>query len=75
MRASVGARAERLLRTGYESAVDPGGRQVRAGPVPVVRRATCYGKSASGMVSWILSFSNQYHARTGRWPVIYTATS
>jgi GH25 family lysozyme M1 (1,4-beta-N-acetylmuramidase) len=37
--------------------------------------AACYGLSASGMVNWILSFSNEYHARTGRWPVIYTATS
>jgi GH25 family lysozyme M1 (1,4-beta-N-acetylmuramidase) len=35
----------------------------------------CYGQSQSGMVSWILSFSNEYHARTSRWPVIYTATS
>ena len=37
--------------------------------------AACYGLSASGMVNWILSFSNEYHARTSRWPVIYTATS
>jgi GH25 family lysozyme M1 (1,4-beta-N-acetylmuramidase) len=37
--------------------------------------ATCYGLSASGMVSWISSFSNQYHARTGRYPTIYTSTS
>jgi GH25 family lysozyme M1 (1,4-beta-N-acetylmuramidase) len=37
--------------------------------------ATCYGLSASGMVGWILSFSNQYHARTHKWPVIYTSTS
>ncbi|MBW8483486.1 lysozyme [Actinomadura sp. PM05-2] len=37
--------------------------------------ATCYGLSAAGMVNWILSFSDRYHARTGRWPVIYTATS
>ncbi len=36
---------------------------------------TCYGYSQSGMVSWIRAFSNQYHARTGRYPVIYTATS
>jgi GH25 family lysozyme M1 (1,4-beta-N-acetylmuramidase) len=36
---------------------------------------TCYGLSASGMVSWIRSFSNEYHYRTGRYPVIYTATS
>lgn len=37
--------------------------------------AACYGLSAAGMVNWILSFSNEYHAKTSRWPVIYTATS
>ncbi|MFG3282937.1 lysozyme [Streptomyces sp. NPDC048111] len=37
--------------------------------------AACYGKSASGMVSWIRDFLNQYRARTGRDAVIYTATS
>ncbi|MGH3378631.1 MAG: lysozyme [Actinoallomurus sp.] len=37
--------------------------------------ATCYGLSAAGMVNWILSFSNEYQAKTSRWPVIYTATS
>jgi GH25 family lysozyme M1 (1,4-beta-N-acetylmuramidase) len=37
--------------------------------------ASCYGKSASGMVSWIQSFSNEYHAKTGRYPTIYTSTS
>ncbi|GAB3039823.1 MULTISPECIES: lysozyme [Oleiagrimonas] len=37
--------------------------------------STCYGKSQSGMASWIASFSSEYHARTGRWPVIYTSTS
>src|SRR5215468_10486460 len=36
--------------------------------------ATCYGLSQSGMVGWILSFSNQYHARTNKWPAIYTST-
>lgn len=36
---------------------------------------TCYGKSQSGMVAWIKSFSDEYHYRTTRWPVIYTATS
>jgi GH25 family lysozyme M1 (1,4-beta-N-acetylmuramidase) len=34
--------------------------------------AECYGLSHAGMVSWILSFSNEYHAKTTRWPVIYT---
>lgn len=35
----------------------------------------CYGKSPSGMVSWIRDFLDQYRARTGRHAVIYTATS
>ncbi|KAG2339886.1 glycoside hydrolase family 25 protein [Suillus weaverae] len=34
----------------------------------------CYGLSASSMVSWIKSFSNQYHSSTTRYPVIYTTT-
>jgi GH25 family lysozyme M1 (1,4-beta-N-acetylmuramidase) len=37
--------------------------------------SACYGLSAGSMVNWILSFSNEYHAKTSRWPVIYTATS
>jgi GH25 family lysozyme M1 (1,4-beta-N-acetylmuramidase) len=37
--------------------------------------SACYGLSQSSMVSWILSFSNEYHARTSRYPVFYTATS
>ncbi|MFG2871288.1 lysozyme [Streptomyces sp. NPDC048338] len=37
--------------------------------------ATCYGKTQSGMVAWIRDFVNRYKARTGRDPVIYTATS
>jgi GH25 family lysozyme M1 (1,4-beta-N-acetylmuramidase) len=37
--------------------------------------ATCYGKTQSGMVSWIRDFVNRYKYRTGRDPVIYTATS
>ncbi|HEX6346217.1 lysozyme [Umezawaea sp.] len=35
---------------------------------------TCYGMAGSAMVDWILSFSDTYAARTGRWPVIYTST-
>ena len=35
---------------------------------------TCYGLSQSAMVSWIASFVNQYHSRTGRWATIYTTT-
>ena len=37
--------------------------------------ASCYGKSKSGMVTWITDFLNRYKARTGRAAVIYTATS
>jgi GH25 family lysozyme M1 (1,4-beta-N-acetylmuramidase) len=36
--------------------------------------ATCFGKSAGGMQTWIRDFLNQYHARTGRWATIYTTT-
>lgn len=37
--------------------------------------STCYGLSQISMAAWISSFSNEYHLRTGRWPVIYTSTS
>ncbi|MES4904847.1 MULTISPECIES: lysozyme [unclassified Streptomyces] len=37
--------------------------------------ATCYGKSASAMVSWIKDFTTTYKSLTGRDPVIYTSTS
>ena len=33
---------------------------------------TCYGLSASAMVSWISDFVNTYHSSTGRWPMIYS---
>ncbi|SNX64012.1 GH25 family lyzozyme M1 (1,4-beta-N-acetylmuramidase) [Streptomyces sp. TLI_55] len=36
---------------------------------------SCYGKTQSGMVTWIRDFLNRYKARTGRDAVIYTATS
>ncbi|MFJ3901105.1 lysozyme [Streptomyces sp. NPDC090025] len=36
---------------------------------------TCYGKTQSQMVAWVRDFLNRYKARTGRDPVIYTATS
>ena len=36
--------------------------------------AECYGLSQSAMRSWVSSFVNQYHAKTGRWAVIYTTT-
>jgi len=37
--------------------------------------STCYGLTHAQMAAWITSFSNQYHKRTTRWPVIYTSTS
>ncbi|NBE51228.1 lysozyme [Streptomyces boluensis] len=37
--------------------------------------AQCFGKTQAGMVSWIWDFVNRYKTRTGRYPVIYTATS
>ncbi len=37
--------------------------------------AECYGLSASAMVNWIASFSDQYRTRTGRDVVIYTSRS
>lgn len=36
--------------------------------------ATCYGLSPTAMVSWIHAFSNEVHARTSRYPTIYTTT-
>ncbi len=35
----------------------------------------CYGKSKTAMTAWILAFSNEYHRKTTRWPIIYTANS
>jgi GH25 family lysozyme M1 (1,4-beta-N-acetylmuramidase) len=37
--------------------------------------AACFGKTQSGMVTWIRDFLNRYKARTGRDAVMYTATS
>ncbi|KAF8266534.1 glycoside hydrolase superfamily [Lactarius quietus] len=35
----------------------------------------CSNLSAAEMVSWIKDFSNTYHSKTKRYPVIYTTTS
>ncbi|PKW17240.1 lysozyme [Saccharopolyspora spinosa] len=35
----------------------------------------CYGLDPVAMSWWIADFSNTYHARTGRFPVIYTTTN
>ncbi|GAB3287786.1 lysozyme [Parasphingorhabdus pacifica] len=37
--------------------------------------SNCYGLSPSAMTAWIKEFSDTYHSRTGRHPVIYTSTS
>ncbi len=47
----------------------PGTLDIEYGP-----NSTCYGLSQASMRSWITSFVNQYHARTTRWPVIYSTT-
>ena len=36
---------------------------------------TCYGLTQSAMAAWVQSFAIEYHALTGRWPVIYTTTN
>ncbi|HJQ44948.1 MAG TPA: lysozyme [Amycolatopsis sp.] len=35
----------------------------------------CYGLSPAALSDWLRDFSDTYHARTGRFPVIYTSTS
>lgn len=35
----------------------------------------CWGLSTSAMVSWIQDFSNTYHSKTGRYPMLYTSPS
>lgn len=34
--------------------------------------ATCYGLSQASMVAWIKDFSDTYHAKTTRYPLIYS---
>jgi GH25 family lysozyme M1 (1,4-beta-N-acetylmuramidase) len=48
----------------------PGTLDIEWGP-----NSACYGLSQASMSNWILAFSNQYHARTHKYPMIYTATS
>nr|QNJ46248.1 GH25 muramidase [Aspergillus inflatus] len=36
---------------------------------------TCYDLSAAKMVDWIKDFSNTYHAKTKRYPMIYTTAN
>ncbi|KAK3328725.1 N,O-diacetylmuramidase [Apodospora peruviana] len=37
--------------------------------------AACWGLSQSAMVAWIKAFSDRYHSRTGRYPMLYTNPS
>jgi lysozyme len=37
--------------------------------------STCFGLSTASMTTWVRSFSDTYHSRTGVYPVIYTSTS
>ncbi|WP_163509369.1 lysozyme [Fodinicola acaciae] len=52
----------------------PGALDIEWNPYPASGNS-CYNLSAGQMVSWIKAFSDEYHAKTSRWPVIYTATS
>jgi GH25 family lysozyme M1 (1,4-beta-N-acetylmuramidase) len=36
---------------------------------------TCYGMSHASMVEWVKSFSDTYHTKTKRYPVIYSTTN
>ncbi|KAG7086834.1 hypothetical protein E1B28_002755 [Marasmius oreades] len=49
----------------------PGAVDLEPGP----KGHTCYDLSPAAMVSWIKDFSDTYHAKTTRFPVIYTSTS
>ncbi|HEY4453282.1 MAG TPA: GH25 family lysozyme [Pseudonocardiaceae bacterium] len=37
--------------------------------------SACYGLSSAAMVDWISQFVTEVHAKTTRWPVIYTETA
>ncbi|KAF9536459.1 hypothetical protein EC957_010883, partial [Mortierella hygrophila] len=50
----------------------PGALDIEYNPNSTGQR--CYGLSAPAMITWIRDFSNTYHARTARYPVIYTTT-
>lgn len=49
----------------------PGTLDLEANPYGTV----CYGLSQVAMVAWISAFVNEYHAKTSRWPIIYTTPS
>ena len=37
--------------------------------------SACYGLTSAQLVTWISQFATEVHARTSRWPVIYTETA
>jgi GH25 family lysozyme M1 (1,4-beta-N-acetylmuramidase) len=37
--------------------------------------STCWGLSTSAMVAWIKAFSDEYHSKTSRYPMLYTNPS
>lgn len=37
--------------------------------------SACYGLTSAAMVNWISDFVTEVHAKTTRWPVIYTTTT
>lgn len=37
--------------------------------------AGCWGLSQSAMVAWIKEFSDHYHSKTNRYPMLYTSPS
>jgi GH25 family lysozyme M1 (1,4-beta-N-acetylmuramidase) len=49
----------------------PGALDVEYNPYGQV----CYDMSGDALTAWIKDFSDTYHARTGRYPVIYTSTN
>jgi GH25 family lysozyme M1 (1,4-beta-N-acetylmuramidase) len=73
-RSSGAAQADYFVGNGGGWSADgktlPGALDIEANPYG----ATCYGLSPAGLISWIQDFANEYHARTSRWPVVYTGT-
>jgi GH25 family lysozyme M1 (1,4-beta-N-acetylmuramidase) len=49
----------------------PGTLDIESNP----RGAVCYGLGQSAMERWVTDFTAEYHARTGRWAIIYTTAS
>ncbi|KAG0008907.1 hypothetical protein BGZ81_003807, partial [Podila clonocystis] len=75
-KSSGAAQANFFLAHGGEWTADgktlPGALDIEYNPDRTKPR--CYGLSVTAMTEWIRDFSNTYHAKTGRYPVIYTTT-